>query len=174
MCDHAKGKRYDLADLAGDRVIACRVLRDGANAQEVLPKPVPPFKEDREHAQGFEGRLPKPVRPRPRRTCSSSSSTTGSATRGCVWRRGGAPTMDRLAREGLRYSTFHHGACSPTWPRSSPGATTTAGTGVIIELGTGFPGYGNRSELDGRTSRDPASERLRHRGLRQVAQHARQ
>ncbi len=53
------------------------------------------------------------------------------------------PTMDRLAAEGLRYTQFHTTAlCSPTraalltWRNHHSNAT-----GVIMELGTGFPGY---------------------------------
>ncbi|HEY7053007.1 MAG TPA: arylsulfatase [Mycobacterium sp.] len=53
------------------------------------------------------------------------------------------PTLDRLAKNGLMYNTFHTTAlCSPTRAALLTGRNHhSAGTGVIIELGTGFPGY---------------------------------
>ncbi len=53
------------------------------------------------------------------------------------------PTLDRLAQNGLRYNTFHTTAlCSPTRAALLTGRNHhSAGTGVIIEMGTGFPGY---------------------------------
>ena len=53
------------------------------------------------------------------------------------------PTLDRLARNGLMYNTFHTTAlCSPTRAALLTGRNHhSVGTGVIIEMGTGFPGY---------------------------------
>ena len=53
------------------------------------------------------------------------------------------PTMDRLAKEGLRYNSFHTTAlCSPTRAALLTGRNHhSVGTGVVIEMGTGFPGY---------------------------------
>jgi arylsulfatase A-like enzyme len=53
------------------------------------------------------------------------------------------PTMDRLATKGLRYNTFHTTAlCSPTRAALLTGRNHhTVGTGVVVEMGTGFPGY---------------------------------
>ncbi|MGA8158465.1 MAG: sulfatase-like hydrolase/transferase, partial [Rhodoplanes sp.] len=53
------------------------------------------------------------------------------------------PTLDRLAQEGLRYNQFHTTAlCSPTRAALLTGRNHhSVGTGVIIEMGTGFPGY---------------------------------
>ena len=53
------------------------------------------------------------------------------------------PTLDRLAKNGLMYNTFHTTAlCSPTRAALLTGRNHhSVGTGVIIELGTGFPGY---------------------------------
>src|SRR5207248_5889781 len=53
------------------------------------------------------------------------------------------PTLDRLAKNELMYNTFHTTAlCSPTRAALLTGRNHhSAGTGVIIELGTGFPGY---------------------------------
>jgi arylsulfatase A-like enzyme len=53
------------------------------------------------------------------------------------------PHMDRLATNGLRYTRFHTTAlCSPTRGALLAGRNHhSVGTGVIIEMGTGFPGY---------------------------------
>jgi arylsulfatase len=53
------------------------------------------------------------------------------------------PTLDRLAKNGLMYNAFHTTAlCSPTRAALLTGRNHhSAGTGTIIELGTGFPGY---------------------------------
>ena len=54
------------------------------------------------------------------------------------------PTLDRLAKNGLRYNRFHTTAlCSPTRAALLTGRNHhSAGTGMITELATGFPGYG--------------------------------
>jgi arylsulfatase len=53
------------------------------------------------------------------------------------------PTMERLAKSGLRYTQFHTTAlCSPTRAALLSGRNHhSAATGVIMEAGTGFPGY---------------------------------
>jgi arylsulfatase len=53
------------------------------------------------------------------------------------------PNMDRLANNGLKYTRFHTTAlCSPTRGALLAGRNHhSIGTGVIIEMGTGFPGY---------------------------------
>ena len=53
------------------------------------------------------------------------------------------PTLDRLAKNGLRYNRFHTTAlCSPTRAALLTGHNHhSASTGVIMEMGTGFPGY---------------------------------
>ena len=53
------------------------------------------------------------------------------------------PTLDRLAKNGLKYNRFHTTAlCSPTRAALLAGRNHhSVGTGVIIEMGTGFPGY---------------------------------
>ena len=53
------------------------------------------------------------------------------------------PNLDRLAQEGLRYTRFHTTAlCSPTRAALLTGRNHhSAGTGVITELGSGYPGY---------------------------------
>jgi arylsulfatase len=53
------------------------------------------------------------------------------------------PNMDKLANNGLRYTRFHTTAlCSPTRAALLAGRNHhSVGTGVIIECGTGYPGY---------------------------------
>ncbi len=53
------------------------------------------------------------------------------------------PTMDRIAKEGLRYNRmFSTALCSPTRAALITGRNHhTAGFGVISEQSTGFPGY---------------------------------
>lgn len=53
------------------------------------------------------------------------------------------PNLDRLARMGLRYTRFHTTAlCSPTRAALLTGRNHhSAGSGVITELGDGYPGY---------------------------------
>src|SRR5437773_3875587 len=53
------------------------------------------------------------------------------------------PTMDRLAKAGLRYNNIHSTAlCSPTRAALITGRNHhSAGFGVISEQATGFPGY---------------------------------
>jgi arylsulfatase len=53
------------------------------------------------------------------------------------------PHMDKLASNGLKYTRFHTTAlCSPTRAALLAGRNhDTCGTGVIIEMGTGYPGY---------------------------------
>lgn len=53
------------------------------------------------------------------------------------------PHMDKLARNGLKYNRFHTTAlCSPTRGALLAGRNHhSIATGVIIEMGTGYPGY---------------------------------
>ena len=53
------------------------------------------------------------------------------------------PNLDKLASNGLKYTRFHTTAlCSPTRGALLAGRNHhSIGTGVIIEMGTGFPGY---------------------------------
>jgi arylsulfatase len=60
------------------------------------------------------------------------------------------PTMDRLAKEGLRYTrTFSTALCSPTRAALITGRNHhSAGFGVISEQSTGFPGYNSIIDRD--------------------------
>jgi arylsulfatase len=53
------------------------------------------------------------------------------------------PNLDKLAKDGLSYTRFHTTAlCSPTRAALLTGRNHhSVGTGVIIEMGTGYPGY---------------------------------
>ncbi len=53
------------------------------------------------------------------------------------------PNMDKLANNGLKYTRFHTTAlCSPTRGSLLAGRNHhSIATGVIIEMGTGYPGY---------------------------------
>jgi arylsulfatase len=60
------------------------------------------------------------------------------------------PTMDRLARDGLRYNRiFSTALCSPTRAALITGRNHhSAGFGVISEQSTGFPGYNSIIDRD--------------------------
>jgi len=53
------------------------------------------------------------------------------------------PTMDRIARDGLRYTNFHSTSlCSPTRAAIITGRNHhSVGFGVVGEIATGYPGY---------------------------------
>jgi arylsulfatase A-like enzyme len=53
------------------------------------------------------------------------------------------PTMDRIAKDGLRYTNFHSTSlCSPTRAAIITGRNHhSVGFGVVGEVSTGFPGY---------------------------------
>ena len=117
-----------------------------AGAQEVLPRPAQPF-------GGKIGRTPKDSTPdfpkgveAPKGAPNILVILTDDVGFGASSTFGGpipTPTMDRLAKNGLRYNTFHTTAlCSPTRAALLSGRNHhTASTGVIMELATGFPGY---------------------------------
>ncbi len=60
------------------------------------------------------------------------------------------PTMDRIAREGLRYTNFHSTSlCSPSRAAFITGRNHhSEGFGVVGEIATGFPGYDSIIPLD--------------------------
>jgi arylsulfatase A-like enzyme len=115
-------------------------------AATVLPKPEAPFAGQigptyRESTPDF----PRPVAA-PARAPNVLLILTDDTGFGHASTFGGAaatPTLDRLAANGLRYNRLHTTAlCSPTRAALLTGRNHhTAGTGVIIEMGTGYPGY---------------------------------
>ena len=60
------------------------------------------------------------------------------------------PSMDRIARDGLRYTNFHSTSlCSPTRAAIITGRNHhSAGFGVVGEVATGFPGYDSIIPID--------------------------
>jgi arylsulfatase len=117
-----------------------------ASAQEVLPKPEPPF-------AGHIGRLytdSKPDRITPVKAPAGAPNVlliliddTGYGAWGTFGGQVATPSLDRLANMGLRYTRFHTTAlCSPTRAALLTGRNHhSVGTGVITEMGTGYPGY---------------------------------
>jgi arylsulfatase len=117
-----------------------------AEAQEVLPRPEQPFK-------GHIGRTVKDsTKDFPRESTAPKGAPnvllilTDDVGFGASSTFGGpvpTPTMDRLAKNGLRYTQFHTIAlCSPSRSALLSGRNHhTNATGVIMEAGTGFPGY---------------------------------
>ncbi|MFL5378679.1 MAG: sulfatase-like hydrolase/transferase, partial [Myxococcales bacterium] len=118
----------------------------GASAQEVLPRPEQPFK-------GHIGRTVKDsTKDFPKETQAPKGAPnillimTDDVGFGASSTFGGpipTATMDRLAAGGLRYTQFHTTAlCSPTRAALLSGRNHHSNaTGVIMELGTGYPGY---------------------------------
>lgn len=117
-----------------------------AFAQEVLPAPPAPYRGE----IGLTAKDSKPDFPKqvhaPKGAPNvllvilddvgfGASSTFGGPCQ--------TPTLDRLAKDGLRYTQFHTTAlCSPTRAALLTGRNHhSVHTGVIIEQGTGFPGY---------------------------------
>ena len=84
------------------------------------------------------------------------------------------PTLDEVAKTGLRYTEFHSTAlCSPTRAALITGRNHhSVGFGVITEQSTGLPGLRLRHRAGECHRRyDPEAERLRHVVVRQGPQH---
>jgi arylsulfatase A-like enzyme len=124
-------------------------------AQEVLPRPDPPFAgkigvTTKDSVVDF----PKEVEA-PKGAPNILVILTDDVGFGASSTFGGpipTTTMDRLAQQGLRYTRFHTTAlCSPTRAALLSGRNHhSAATGVIMEAGTGFPGYNTlMSKSDG-------------------------
>jgi arylsulfatase len=122
------------------------ILSTAAIAQDVLPRPEPSFKgyigrEAKESTTDF----PKEVAA-PKGAPNILVILTDDVGFGATSPFGGpipTPTMDRLAKQGLRFNNFHTTAlCSPTRAALLTGRNHHSNaTGAIMELGTGFPGY---------------------------------
>ena len=117
-----------------------------AGAQEVLPKPEQPYKGKigRTAAESTPD-FPKPLAA-PKGAPNVLLIMTDDVGWGASSTFGGpipTPTYDKLAKAGLRYNTFHTTAlCSPTRAALISGRNHhTCSTGVISEMGTGYPGY---------------------------------
>ena len=127
-------------------MLALLIGPTSAAAQEVLPRPEPLFK-------GQVGRTTKDSRlDFPKEVAAPEGAPnillilTDDVGFGASSPFGGpipTPAFDRLAKAGLRYTQFHTTAlCSPTRAALLSGRNHhSAATGVIMELGTGYPGY---------------------------------
>jgi arylsulfatase A-like enzyme len=126
--------------------MAALALTTVAYAQDVLPRPEAPF-------QGKMGRtikdsksdFPKAVAA-PKGAPNVLLIVTDDVGFGASTPFGGpipTPTLERLAASGLRYNNFHTTAlCSPSRAALITGRNHhSVATGVIMEFGTGFPGY---------------------------------
>ncbi len=139
-------KRATAWAAAGSVIAAGTFLTGGTSAQEVLPAPPAPFKgQIGLSAKDSKSDFPQPVHA-PKGAPNvvlvllddvgfGASSTFGGPIN--------TPTLDRLARNGLRYTQFHTTALSsPTRAALLTGRNHhSAHTGVIMEMATGFPGY---------------------------------
>src|SRR5471032_2991992 len=116
------------------------------SAQDVLPRPEPPFKGKIERtASESTPDFPKGITA-PKGAPNVLLILTDDVGFGASSTFGGAiptPTMDQLAKEGLRYNTFHTTAlCSPTRAALITGRNHhSCASGVITEMATGYPGY---------------------------------
>ena len=121
-------------------------LRPADVSREVLPIPEPPFNGViKETATASTTDFPKAVTP-PKGAPNVLLIMTDDVGFGAASTFGGpipTPTFDRLANAGLRFNNFHTTAlCSPTRAALLTGRNHhTCATGVITEMGTGFPGY---------------------------------
>ncbi len=115
-------------------------------AQTRLPKPDPTF--DGKIGETFKDstpRYPLPVTP-PEGSPNVLLILLDDVGFGMCSTFGGpvqTPHLDKLAKNGLIYNRFHTTAlCSPTRAALLAGRNHhSVGTGVIIEMGTGYPGY---------------------------------
>ena len=149
----------------GSVLAAGTLFSGGVSAQEVLPKPEPPFK-------GKIGRTYKdsqpdkiPVTKAPAGAPNVLVILIDDAGYGTWSTFGGqipTPNLDRLANMGLRYTRFHTTALSsPTRAALLTGRNHhSVGTGVITEMGTAYPGYSGQIPKSAAT----VSEILRQNG----------
>ena len=117
-----------------------------ARAQDVLPQPPQPFK-------GKIGRTAKDSTPDFPKEVSAPQGApnillimtddVGFAASSPFGGPIPTPTFERLAANGLRYTQFHTTAlCSPTRSALITGRNHHSNaSGVVMELGTGYPGY---------------------------------
>ncbi len=138
--------RTTIMSLIGGLALLCLGLAANPLAQEVLPRPEPPF-------HGTIGRTVKDSKPdfpkevqAPKGAPNILLIMTDDVGFAASSPFGGpipTPTLGRLAANGLRYTQFHTTAlCSPTRAALITGRNHhTNATGVVMEMGTGYPGY---------------------------------
>jgi arylsulfatase A-like enzyme len=137
--------------LGGTTLAAASAIAGGdsahvAQAQDVLPRPEPPFNGTigRTYKDSTPDKIPIIAAP------AGAPNVLVILIDDCgfgQWSTFGGqiptPNLDRLAKAGLRYTRFHTTAlCSPTRAALLTGRNHhSAATGVITELGDGYPGY---------------------------------
>ncbi len=127
-------------------VLAGAIATPRSLAETVLPAPLPPFHgKIEERAKDSRTDFPKQV------TAHSGAPNVllvllddvGFGASGSFGGPIQTPTLDALAKRGLRYNQFHTTAmCSPTRAALLTGRNHhSAHTGQIMEMATGYPGY---------------------------------
>jgi arylsulfatase A-like enzyme len=127
-------------------LLASLLMTTSVLAQEILPKPLEPFKgvialEPKDAKPAFPT---QPTAPKGAPNILlvllddvgfSAAQTFGGAIN--------TPTLDALSQQGLRYNQFHTTAmCSPTRAALLTGRNHhSVHTGQIMEMATGYPGY---------------------------------
>jgi arylsulfatase A-like enzyme len=136
--------------------LATLIFAVTASAQEMLPRPPEVF-------EGSIGRTAKDSTPdfpaevkAPKDAPNILLIMTDDVGYGAGSPFGGPiamPTLDRLAKSGLRYTNFHTTAlCSPTRAALITGRNHhSVQTGVIAEFATGYPGYNSLMEKNNGT-----------------------
>jgi len=141
---HTAGTVRGIAILAV--IVSALVGVPTASGQGVLPRPEAPFKGViKRTAKESTPDFPLPVTA-PKGAPNILLIMTDDVGYGASSTFGGpipTPTMDRLAKEGLRFTEFHTTAlCSPTRAALITGRNHHSdATGVITEMATGYPGY---------------------------------
>ncbi|MBP7868202.1 MAG: arylsulfatase [Acidobacteria bacterium] len=166
MHQHVRGKRRKAVWAAvGSLVTGGGLLGGAAPAQEVLPAPPAPFKGE----IGLSVKDSTPDFPQPHQAPREAPNVVlvilDDVGFGATSTFGGpcsTPTLERLAKNGLRYTQFHTTALSsPTRAALLTGRNHhSVHTGVIMEQATGFPGYDSLMGKDTAT----VAEILRQKG----------
>lgn len=137
---------WSILRFIGGLALICPFSVATVSAQEVLPKPEPKFKGviGETYKDSMPDKIPLVKAPAGAPNVlliliDDSGFGQWSTFGGQV----PTPNLDRLAQEGLSYTRFHTTAlCSPTRAALLTGRNNhSAGTGVITELGSGYPGY---------------------------------
>ena len=132
--------------VVGSVLAAVMVVTAVAVAQEVLPRPQPPFRgKIGRTVKDSKPDFPKEVRA-PQGEPNILLIMTDDVGFSAASTFGGAiptPALDRLATHGLRFTQFNTCAlCSPTRAALLTGRNHhTCATGLVMETGTGYPGY---------------------------------
>src|SRR5512136_2407774 len=134
-------------------VVGLALAGTAAHAQQVLPRAPPPFRGE----IGLSARDSRPDFPQPVQAPKGAPNVVlvllddvGFGATSTFGGPAATPTLDRLAQAGLRYNQFHTTAlCSPTRAALLTGRNHhSAHTGVVMEIGTGYPGYDTVMQRD--------------------------